>query len=185
MKQLARPGAPVVVLVAIMWGIELVNWTLGHQLSQWGIVPRTVNGLAGVPLAPLLHGSVAHMASNTIPLLILGVLVALSGAGRLVGGTIVIAVLGGLGVWVIGRAAVHVGASILIFGYFGYLVALAFYERSIRSAVLAVITLVLYSGLIWGVLPHERAISWEGHLCGFLAGVIAARIMRRAPGRRR
>ena len=179
MKDIKQATVPVMALVGLMWIIEVLNWTAGHAFSSFGIVPRTPEGLIGVPIAPFLHGSLTHMASNTIPMLILGVLVALSGAGRFVGATIAITLIGGLGVWLLGRSAVHVGASILIFGYFGYLLALAFYERSIRSALLAIVTLVLYSGMIWGVLPQERHISWEGHLFGFLGGIGAARLMRK------
>jgi membrane associated rhomboid family serine protease len=183
MKKIKKAAVPILVLVGVMWVIEFVNWSSGHSFTHFGIVPRTADGLAGIPLAPFLHGSVAHMASNTVPLLILGGLVALSGAGRLLSTTVVVAILGGFGVWLMGRPAVHIGASILIFGYFGYLLALALYERSVRSAVLAVITLVLYSGMIWGVLPQERHISWEGHLFGFLGGIAAARLMRKSRSR--
>lgn len=179
-KKLSQAAQPVILFVVLLWALELVNWLLfGHALSQNGIVPRQVSALPGIVMAPFLHASVAHMASNTVPMLILGILVGLSGNGRLFGATAVITILGGLGVWVFARGGVHVGASILIFGYFGYLVASAFYERSGRAVLLAAVTLILYAGLIWGVLPTQRGVSWEGHLFGFIGGIVAARLMMR------
>ncbi|MFT5393990.1 MAG: membrane associated rhomboid family serine protease [Gammaproteobacteria bacterium] len=183
MTALYRNVRPVFILVVIMWLIEAVSWSSGHALVRFGIEPRTPSGLIGIFTAPFLHGSLVHMASNTIPMLVLGALVAVSGAGRLVGVTIVTAVIGGLGVWAFGRAAMHVGASILIFGYFGFLVANAYYERSAQAIIFALLTLGLYAGLIWGVLPTQAGVSWEGHLFGFIGGVISARIKR--PRRRR
>ena len=178
MKSIKQAAVPVGGLIVLMWAIELVNWATNRNLTSLGIFPRTTDGLLGIPLAPFLHGSIGHMASNTVPMLLLGILVALSGTGRLFGTTVVIALIGGAGVWRVGRSAVHVGASILIFGYFGYLVAHAIYERSGRAVLLAAITLAIYSGMIWGVLPQKQHISWEGHLFGFFGGISAARLMR-------
>ena len=96
---------------------------------------------------------------------------------------VAILIIGGLGVWAFARPAYHIGASGLIFGYFGFLVAIGLYERSISSLVIASVTLFFYGGLILGILPTDSFISWEGHLFGLCAGIIAARltVFRRQP----
>ena len=88
----------------------------------------------------------------------------------------IIVLVGGALLWLFGRNAAHVGASVLIFGYFGYLVALGWYDRNIESFIVAVITILLYGGLVWGILPSAGQVSWEGHLFGLIAGIIAARL---------
>lgn len=167
-----------------MWLSEGADqFVFDERLDQWGIVPRELDGLAGVVFAPFLHGGFGHVMANTVPLLVLGGLIAFKGLTRLVTVTVGVTLLGGLGVWLFGRDAVHIGASIVVFGYFGYLVAAAFFERRMRSFVLAVIAILLYGGLIWGVLPTTSIVSWEGHLAGLLAGVFMARYVTR-PRRR-
>ena len=165
--------------LAVMWVVEIINGFIGHQLSVWGILPRTTPGLIGIPLSPFLHGSFNHVLSNTIPFLVLGGLVALRGSQKLVGVSLFIVVVGGLAVWLIGRSAIHVGASGLVFGYFGYLVASGWYDRRPGTILAAIAVVVLYGGLLFGVLPTRGFISWEAHLFGLMAGVLAARLMRR------
>lgn len=165
----------IVQCIALLWVLEVVNLLLGHRLSNWGIVPRSVMGLVGIPLSPLLHGSVFHLLMNTVPLVVLGGLVMLQGREAFFFATWWIILVGGIGVWVIGRTAVHVGASGLIFGYFGYLVARGWYGREPLALLGGLLTVLLYSGLLWGVFPTRMPISWEAHLCGLGAGVLAAR----------
>lgn len=166
----------VIGFVVLLWAVEAVNLLTGHQLNTWGILPRTVSGLRGIPLSPFLHGNVSHLLVNTLPFLVLGGLVALQGRRAFLGVSVVVIVGGGIALWLFGRTAYHIGASGLIFGYFGYLVARAWYERSPGSILIALVTLFFYGGLIWGVLPTTAYISWEGHLFGLLAGILAARI---------
>ena len=146
------------------------------------VVPRRLDGLVGVLGAPLVHGSFAHLAANTLPLLVLGGMVAVRGAVYYVTTTLAIAVLGGLGLWLLGRSAAHVGASGVIFGYFGFLVGRGYYERSLPSVAVAVLVAVVYGGMIGGVLPRDDRVSWEAHLFGLLAGGVCARL---APGGQR
>ena len=146
------------------------------------VVPRRLDGLVGVLGAPLVHGSFAHLAANTLPLLVLGGMVAVRGAVYYLTTTLAIAVLGGLGLWLLGRSAAHVGASGVIFGYFGFLVGRGYYERSLPSVAVAVLVAVVYGGMIGGVLPRDDRVSWEAHLFGLLAGGVCARL---APGQRR
>jgi len=166
-------------LVALVWAVEVVNWTVDHQLSRFGILPRRVDGLVGIPLSPLLHGSMGHASVNTVPLLVLGGLVSLYGVGVFLRSSLIIVLLAGAVVWLFGRNSVHVGASGLIFGYFGFLVARGWYERKLVSILVAVITVFLYGGIVWGILPSAGKVSWEAHLFGLLAGVVAARLETR------
>jgi len=164
----------IVGFVALIWAVELVNTVLGHRLNVLGIHPRTVIGLPGILLAPFLHGGIGHVLVNTIPFVILGWLVILHGTGTFLEVSLIVILVAGAGTWLFGRPGVHVGASSLIFGYFGFLVGRAWYQRSVGSILVALVTLALYGGLLWGVLPLHTRISWEGHLFGLLAGILAA-----------
>ena len=185
----------LLIFVAVIWVVYLVNSLLfDGSLNRYGLSPMALpyrwlsefepslpylaGSLRGILLSPLLHGSFSHLMSNTFPLLLLGGFVAIRGAKTLIGVSLLVILLGGLLVWVVGRPAVHIGASGLVFGYFGFLVAQGWYERSIVSIVVAVGVLLLYGGIIFGVLPQSGFISWEGHLFGLIAGVLAARLSR-------
>ncbi len=169
----------IVGFLSMIWAIEILNGLMGHRLSTWGILPRTEIGLRGIPLSPFLHANFNHVFSNTVPFLILGGLVALQGARKLIWVSLFIIVAGGAGVWLLGRPAIHVGASGLVFGYFGYLVAAGWYDRRLVSILVAVVVIFLYGGLLFGVLPTTGFVSWEAHLFGLLAGVVAARFARK------
>lgn len=165
--------------LAVMWVVEIINGFIGHRLSAWGILPRSTSGLIGIPLSPILHGSLNHVLSNTVPFLALAGLVGLRGGQKLVGISLFIIVIGGAGVWLMARTAVHVGASGLVFGYFGYLVANGWYDRRPISILAAIAVIVVYGSLVFGVLPTTSFVSWEAHLFGLIAGVVAAWITRR------
>ncbi len=164
--------------MAALWIVEIINLLIGHRLCSFGIFPRTINGLAGIPLAPFLHNGIMHLAMNTSPVLILGGIVMLSGKRLFFKNTLFIILAGGAALWIAGRSALHVGASGLVFGYFGYIVSRGFFKRDIISILLAVVTIFAYGGIIWGLAPTFSHVSWEGHLCGFAAGILAARIER-------
>ena len=165
--------------LSVIWAVELLNGFLDHQLSGWGILPRTTQGLIGIPLSPFLHGSFSHTVANTVPLLVLGGLVGLRGSQTLAGVSLFVVIVGGVAVWGLGRTAIHVGASGLVFGYFGYLLARGWYDRKPSSVLIAVAVLLVYGGLILGVLPTRSFISWEAHLFGLIAGLLAARLTKR------
>ena len=162
--------------VVLIWVVELINFSIGHRLSDWGILPRTLKGLKGIPLSPFLHASLLHIMMNTIPLAVLGGFVMLNGRQIFLEISIIIILASGTALWLFGRSSYHVGASGLIFGYFGYLVLRAWYDRSLKSFVIAFVTVFLYGGIMWGLLPTFSRISWEGHLFGLLAGFLAARL---------
>lgn len=165
-------------LVAIMWAIEVLDQLFfGGQLDVFGIIPRTVIGLRGIAFAPFLHGSFAHLIGNTIPFLVLGWLIMLRETSDFIWVTLVVALASGLGTWLFGTPGIHIGASGVVFGYLGYLLLRGFFERRIGSILISLFVGALYGSLIWGVLPLQQGISWEGHLFGFLGGVLAARLL--------
>ena len=181
-----KPRAAALGAVAgLVWAVSLYGLLVDESLVYaLAVVPRRFDGLSGVLGAPLVHGSFAHLAANTFPLLILGGMVAVRGVGYYVSATLAIAVLGGLGLWVFGRSAAHVGASGLIFGYFGLLVGRGYYERSLQSVAVAVLVAAVYGGMLAGILPRDPGVSWEAHLFGLLAGGLCARAGLLAPFRR-
>ncbi len=168
--------AYLIILVITLWIIEGVNSILGHRLNSWGILPRTAYGLKGIPLFPLLHVNISHLVVNTGPLIILGGLISLYSKWIFIKTTSLVTLICGSLVWLIGRPAYHVGASGLIFGYLGYLIFKGIFAKNIKSIILSIITFFAYGGIIWGILPTDSYISWEGHLSGFLAGIMVARL---------
>jgi membrane associated rhomboid family serine protease len=176
-KQLKTSALWIFGCVALMWLVELINLALDYRLNAWGIRPRTLSGLPGIIFAPFLHAGIGHLLANTIPFVILGWLVILNGPRTFVKVSVLIILLSGIAIWLFGRAAYHIGASALIFGYFGFLIARAWYERSLGSILVALVTIILYGGILWGVFPLHRQIAWEGHLFGLLAGILAARLV--------
>jgi len=168
-------------LLAVMWAAELLDWLGGGwlELDRYGIRPRQTGWLAGIALAPFLHAGWGHLAANSLPFLILGMLVIWRGEARFWMVSAGIVLVGGLGVWLIGGSAtVHLGASGLIFGYVGYLLTAGVVERSVVAVARAVVVAGLYGSILWGVLPNRPGVSWEGHLCGLLAGIGIAFLFR-------
>lgn len=164
--------------LAVMWLIEILDtFAFDDSLQTHGIEPRQIDGLEGVLFAPVLHAGWSHIISNSIPFLVLGGLSLLYGLRRWLLATVIIVIGGGLTTWLFARSGIHIGASILVFGYFGFLLGMAWFERSIRSIGIAVLVAVVYGGLIWGVLPTDSGVSWEGHLFGALAGAAAAALL--------
>lgn len=174
--QAKRRLQPVVIFIIALWLIEIVDRLFFQgELDRLGIAPRQLAGLRGILLAPLLHGSFAHLLANTIPLFILSALIVLRHNGRywLITGLIIL--VSGLGTWLIAPAyTIHIGASGLIFGYFAYLVVNAFYERSLAAVGLAGLVIMVYGGLLQGIWPGSAGISWQVHLFGLVGGGLAA-----------
>lgn len=164
----------VFILIAIIWLVEIFNLANGNQLYTYGILPRSLNGLKGILLHPFIHGNLQHIILNTVPLFVLGIFVAIEGRATFLKLTMLIIIFGGGLLWLFGRPSFHIGSSVLIFGYFGFIIANVFYKRTIVSALVSIITLLLYGGLIYGIVPVSGYISWEGHLFGMLAGIYGA-----------
>lgn len=172
---LLRAARVLIAVIAVLWLVEIIDvLLLDHALERQGIQPRSWGGLDGILLAPFLHDDYAHLMSNTIPLAVLGALVLLRGVPRWSQVTAIVILAGGLATWLLARNANHIGASGVVFGYLGFLLAAGFFERSLRAVALGVVTGLAYGGLLLGVLPSRPGISWESHLFGLLAGGLAA-----------
>jgi membrane associated rhomboid family serine protease len=168
--------------VALIWVLEILDNLLFQRilrggLDQFGVYPRTFLGLRGLVFAPFLHGSYYHVAANTVPFLVLGWLIMLRNTADFWSVSVVSALVSGLGTWLFGRSAYHIGASGMIFGYFGYLLFRGYFERSITAIAISLIVIFAYGSMIYGVLPTQPWISWEGHLFGFIGGAIAAKLL--------
>ena len=169
----------LVATIGIMWVTEIVDTVLGGRLDINGIIPRSIAGLDGILWSPFLHDGFSHLISNTLPLAVLSGLVLLQGVRRWIYASIIIVIVGGLLVWAfaIGSNEVHIGASGWIFGLFGFLVVSAILERKLMSIGIGLVTLFFYgSTMMLGFIPRP-GLSWEGHLFGFIAGIVAARIL--------
>src|SRR5258708_5709617 len=165
--------------VAAAWAVELVDQVAFRgSLERFGIRPRDVAALWGILAAPLLQAGWVHLVANTGAFVVLAWLVMLRKITDFVVVTALAILIGGLGVWLLGAPnSIHIGASGLIFGYLGYLLARGYFERSLWALLLGIVALLLYGGVLWGVLPGQPGISWEGHLFGFVGGVAAARLL--------
>ena len=165
----------ILLFVGFLYVVELVDTFLGNRLDGAGVRPREVDGLDGILFAPVLHAGWAHLVANTVPLLVFGFLILLGGVARWLAVTAVVWLLGGLGVWLTGGAhSLHLGASVLAFGWLVYLLVRGFFSRSGVQMLLGVVLLFVYGGLLWGVLPGQPGVSWQGHLFGALGGFCAA-----------
>ncbi|WP_218716803.1 rhomboid family intramembrane serine protease [Nocardia sp. MH4] len=189
-----RAAVVIVGFVGSLYVIEGVDAVLSHdrptgapgQLDAGGIEPRELDGLDGIVWAPLLHGGWDHLMANTLPLLILGFLVLLSGIGRGIAATAIIWVVAGVGTWLTGSSgSVHVGASSLVFGWLTYLICRGWFARNVGQIVLGVVIFALYGSMLWGVLPSDPLISWQGHLFGAVGGVLAGWVLSGDERRRR
>jgi membrane associated rhomboid family serine protease len=169
----------VAALAAVMWVVEIVDVVAG-DLDSAGIRPRDPEGLVGIVAAPFLHGGFGHLFGNTIPFVVLGAVIALSGLVRIVSVTAIVALVGGLGVWLVAPAStLHIGASGIVFGYITYLIARGIWSRRALHLVAGVVVLFVYGGtLAFGFVPTP-GVSWQGHAFGALGGVLAAWLLDR------
>lgn len=165
----------IALFVALLYAVELVDSALGGRLDRSGIRPRETEGLDGILFGPVLHAGWGHLIANTVPLLVFGFLILLAGVGRWLAVTALVWVVGGVGVWLTGgEHTLHLGASILAFGWLVYLLLRGLFSRSAGHIAVGAILLLLYGSLLWGVLPGQPGVSWQGHLFGALGGAVAA-----------
>jgi membrane associated rhomboid family serine protease len=185
-------GATIVTFVALLYLVELIDNLTHHSLDVNGIRPGTTDGLWGIIFAPLLHANWAHLMANTVPMLVLGFLMTLAGLSRFVWATVIVWILGGLGTWLIGNVGSscgptdHIGASGLIFGWLAFLLVFGLFVRKLSHIVVGLVVLFAYGGVLLGAMPvlHQcGGVSWQGHLCGAIAGVVAAYLLS-APERK-
>lgn len=179
MRVFFRRTAALAAFVALLWAVQVVNWITGYGLNPaFGLIPRHGSGLDGVIAMPLLHGSFSHLMANTPPLLVMGGLLVATTTRALLSVNAVVIGLGGVLVWLFGGSAIHIGASGLIFGWFGFLIARGLVDRSPITLGPTLVVGVLYGSILWGVLPGRPGVSWEAHLFGAIAGAGAAFLIR-------
>lgn len=172
-----RPFIVVAMFVVVMWAVELIDLLPHTPFDAWGIQPRTSRGLVGIVTAPFLHAGFGHLIGNTVPFLVLGCIIAMSGVRRYLEVTAIVMVVAGLGAWLTGPSHTdHIGASGLVFGYVTFLLARGVFERKMTYLAGGLVVLFLYGGVLWGLLP-KPGISWQGHIFGAIGGVVAARVL--------
>lgn len=197
-----RPGAPaapskkrstatvgaatILTFVALLYLIELIDQLSRHTLDANGIRPLETDGLWGIIFSPVLHASWQHLMANTVPLLVLGFLMTLAGLSRFVWATTIVWILGGFGTWLIGNVGSscgptdHIGASGLIFGWLAFLLVFGIFVRRIRDIIIGLVVMFAYGGVLLGAMPvlgECGGVSWQAHLCGAIAGVVAAYLL--------
>jgi membrane associated rhomboid family serine protease len=184
-------GATILTFVALLYLVELIDQLTRHSLDANGIRPLEAGGLRGIVFAPVLHANWQHLMANTVPLLVLGFLVTLAGLSRFVWATAIVWILGGFGTWLIGNLGSscgqtdHIGASGLIFGWLAFLLVFGLFVRRVWNIVIGLVVLFAYGGVLLGAMPvlgQCGGVSWQGHLCGAIAGIVAA-YMLSAPER--
>jgi len=171
-------------MAALMWVVEILD-AIAFNLDQYGIEPRDVDGLPGIAFAPFLHAGFGHLIGNTIPFLFLGAVIAVGGLARVALVTAIIAVIGGLGTWLVApEGSVTIGASGIVFGYATYLLTRGLFSRSLWHLGVGLVVLLVYgTTLLFGLVPTP-GVSWQGHFFGGVGGIVAARwIHARRPAR--
>jgi len=166
------------VLVAVMWVLEIANKIDGQGLDGDGIYARSLKGLPGIISSPFLHAGFDHLIGNTIPFVILGIVIAAAGARRVVEVTVIVLVVAGLGTWLTAPSHVStIGASGIVFGYAGFLISRGFFQRSFAAIAIGVVVAVLFGASLAGDLFPHAGVSWQDHLFGALGGILAAKVV--------
>ena len=156
--------------------IEIINLVTGRALNQFSIYPREFQSIGFIFTSPLLHANFQHFLSNFLTLCIFSFLMLEFGKRAYISATLFIVIVSGILVWLFGRTAFHLGASGVVYGYFGYLLLAGFLSKKLHLLAISIVVVIFYGGLIWGVLPGQPMVSWEAHLFGFGAGATLAYI---------
>lgn len=179
MKAIRHKGWILLIVALLLVGVHIINSTMGGGLNQFGVIPRSIESLHHILFAPFIHIGWGHLYNNLIGLGILSALCLLRSPGFYIVNSLIIIVVSGLLVWVFGRTASHIGASGWVFGLWSLSIAIAWFDRRFSNIVIAMIVIVFYGGLAYGILPNDPKISFEMHLAGAVAGVLAAFIYSR------
>ncbi len=166
----------IATAIALLWLVEFINIFTGRALENYGLLPRSIHQAYGIITAPFIHGGVWHLLGNSIPLAVLAFLVLQT--RRLLGVTLFVMLVGGALVWLFGRHAMHIGASGLVLGYWGYLIANGWINRSVKNIALSIFALFIYGGLFFSLIDFRGFVSFEGHIAGFVSGIIAAYLFK-------
>jgi len=182
-------GGAIIVMLgfgAVLWIINAINAANDYSLNRFGLRPREVDGLWGIVTQTFLHAGYGHLLSNTVPVVLIGWVLLLSGVRTWLTVTAVVIVVGGAATWLVAPAGLIVGASGMVFGWLGYLLARAYFSRKVRWIVTAVLLLIFFGTFLGNLLPTYSQVSWQSHVCGFVAGVAVAAVLHpRRPRRPR
>lgn len=171
-----------VALVAAMWVLEIFDVISNHALDSYGILPRSLEHLFGVLTAPWLHFGWAHLASNSIPFIVLGSIILISGLRTYLMTLGITIVVSGMTVWFISPSySMTLGASGVVFGFLTYVLVRGLFTKKLSQIVLAIVIFAFYGGILWGVLPINFGVSWQAHLGGAIGGVLAAWLIHARP----
>ncbi|HJW94931.1 MAG TPA: rhomboid family intramembrane serine protease [Thermoanaerobaculia bacterium] len=178
---MAQRALVLLLFVGSMWLVRAADTFRadGTSIAGVGVIPRSTAHPSGILTAPFIHANWPHLIANTVPLLVLGALVLIGGAGEFVFVTLICALIGGAGTWLFGESANHIGASGVIFGYVGYLLARPVFDRRLWSMLITIIVGALYGAMLFSSAMPRAGISWSAHFFGFLGGIMAASLLRR------
>ena len=178
-KKFIYSGVFPLLFVLILWVIRLVEVQFDLDFAKYGILPRTVSGLKGILLSPFIHGDWKHLFNNSVPLIILGWAMFYFYRSLALKVILWSFVLSGFYTWISARYAHHIGASGLVYALFGFLMISGFLRKYIPLVAVSFLVAFLYGSLVWGILPWDKSISWEGHFWGLLVGLVLAIIYRK------
>lgn len=178
-KSVASELRVLLGFLALFWILEILDFfVFNNGLDRYGIQPKNILGLRGILFAPFLHGGFGHLIANTIPFLTLGWLTMIQETSDFYIVSFLGTLIGGLGVWLFAAPdSIHIGASILIYSYLGFLLFRGYFQKNIPSIALSLVVTIFYGGLVWGVFPAQIGVSWQGHLFGFIGGAVAAKLI--------
>jgi membrane associated rhomboid family serine protease len=161
-----------------MWIVFLLSFLFKEDFSRMGLLPRNLIGLLGIITSPLIHADFSHLISNTIPLIILGWIIFSFYPKLSYLLFVLIYLLTGFLVWIFARQVYHIGASGVVYGFVSFLFFSGIFRRDNKSIALALVITFLYGGLVWGMIPGLKGISWESHFFGAITGLLAAYMFR-------
>lgn len=170
----------LIIILLTLWLVFFVT-LLDRKLLMLGIIPRRIRGLPGILFAPLLHADFNHLFFNSIPLVVLSNFILINGVYYYIIVTLMITLLSGIAIWCFAKPGLHVGASGLITGYWGFLVSNIYQNASVTTFILGLISIYYFAGIFLGIFPRERGVSWEAHLFGLLAGFATSYLLKLYP----
>ena len=167
------------IVLIIIWSVKIFEIVFDYDFTEYGVLPRNFNGLIGILFSPLIHSDVNHLLSNSLPVIILCLLIFnfYSQIAKKI--FIYLYFISGLWLWCIGRESFHIGASGLIYAMASFLFFSGILRKNSQLSAVALLVIFIYGGLFWGLFPIHKNVSWEGHLTGFIAGVLVSFIFRK------
>ena len=168
-----------VIILIIIWSVKIFEIVFDYDFTEYGVLPRKFNGLTGILFSPLIHSDVNHLLNNSLPVIILCLLIFnfYSQIAKKI--FIYLYFISGLWLWCIGRESFHIGASGLIYAMASFLFFSGILRKNSQLSAVALLVIFIYGGLFWGLFPIHKNVSWEGHLTGFIAGILVSFIFRK------